>query len=451
MHARTQRPPRKPNLILLLADDLGCGDIGCFGGTEVSTPHIDSLVRAGTKFTDGYVSASVCSPSRAALLTGRCQQRFGFEFNPGSAQREAEVGFGLPATERILPQFLKAEGYRSSIIGKWHLGVRPGFHPLDRGFDEFFGFLGGANDYVTTRTSGARAIDAGWRGMVPARRFEPVLRGRQAVEEDRYLTDAFAAEATGFIERNRKRPFFLYLSFNAVHDPFHSTARYWDRFPAIRDQRRRALAAMASAMDDAIGAVREKVRQCGLERDTLIVFLSDNGAPVISGAGSNGPFNGEKCTYYEGGIRVPFAASWPGRIPAGAEYQNPVVSRDIVPTFLAAAGVRPDRTFDGVDLLPFLDDGGMKAPHEALCWRAGNGRAIRKNRWKLVEFGDAYSRLYDLSADPGEKFDLSAKAPETVKQLRAEWNAWNAGLSGPAWPARYREIVINGERLNWEL
>ncbi len=451
--AQSGRHSRKPNLIVILADDLGCGDIGCFGGQDVTTPWIDSMAEAGTKFTDGYVSAPVCSPSRASLLTGRHQQRFGFEFNPGSAEREAEIGFGLPATEQILPYFLRAAGYRCGIIGKWHLGVRPGYHPLDRGFDEFFGFLGGANDYVITTTPGARVLDHGWRNTLSSAPFEPIFRGREAVTEKRYLTDAFAEEAVKFIERNRREQFFLYLALNAVHEPFHGTERYWNRFPGITNERRRMLASMASAMDDAVGAVWKKVRECGLEQDTLIVFISDNGAPVISGCGSNGPFNGEKCTYYEGGIRVPFVAVWPGKIPAGKAYRQPVVSRDIAPTLLAAAGISEpkERAFDGVDLLPFLDTGAARVPHESLCWRAGSGRAIRMGKWKLIEVGQTYTKLYDLSTDPGEKTDLSAHNPAILRDMRAAWTAWSAEMSPPAWPSRRRELSVNGESLTWEL
>src|SRR5712691_9069191 len=186
---------RKPNLVVILADDMGYGDIGCYGSPDVPTPHIDSLARNGTRFTDGYVSCAVCSPSRAALLTGRYQQRFGHEFNSGSIEREAQVGFGLPATERILPQYLKQAGYRSMAIGKWHLGVRPGYHPLERGFDEFFGFLSGGNAFVTKRTPGAHAVAADEESAnIPAERADPIRRGHDPVAEDRYLTARSAME-----------------------------------------------------------------------------------------------------------------------------------------------------------------------------------------------------------------------------------------------------------------
>jgi arylsulfatase A-like enzyme len=212
------------------------------------------------------------------------------------------------------------------------------------------------------------------------------------------------------------------------------------------------LAAMTVALDDAVGAVMAKVRERGIEKDTLVVFLSDNGCPVVTGAGTNGPLNGQKCTYYEGGIRVPFIMHWPGRIPSGKVYREPVVSRDIVPTFLSAANARPrDAEFDGVDLVPYLNARRRGVPHDALFWRGGQGRAARMGKWKLVEFGDRYSRLYDLSTDLGEKTDLSARHPEQVRRLRQAWSAWSAKMKPAAWPPRYRELTVNGESINWEL
>ena len=443
---------RKPNLVVILADDMGYGDIACYGSPDVATPNIDSIAQNGTRFTDGYVSCAVCSPSRAALLTGCYQQRFGHEFNSGPIEREAQVGFGLPSSARIIPQYLKPAGYRSMAVGKWHLGARPGYHPQERGFDEFFGFLTGGNDFVIRRTPGARAVGAdGEEPNIRAERRDPIRRGKDPVAEDRYLTDAFGDEAVRFIERNKNNPFFLYLAPNAIHTPLHATERYLDRFANIKNEKHRMLAAMTSALDGAVGALLAKLRETGLEKDTMLVFLSDNGCPVMTGAGTNGPLNGQKVTYYEGGIRVPFMMQWPGRIPAGKTYREPVVSRDILPTFLVAAGIAPPSSavFDGVNLLPFLN--GKGTPHDALFWRGGQGRAVRKGKWKLVEFGDSFSRLYDLSSDLGEKTDLAAKYPQVVKELRAAWNAWSAQMATPAWPPRYRKVTVNGVMLNWEL
>ncbi|MEX2261002.1 MAG: sulfatase-like hydrolase/transferase [Bryobacteraceae bacterium] len=454
MSLRAQRAARRPNLVIMFADDLGYGDIACYGSPDVPTPHVDSIAAGGIRFTDGYVSCAVCSPSRAAMLTGRYQHRFGHEFNSGSPEREAQVNFGLPQSETIIPQYLKPAGYRSAAIGKWHLGVRPGYHPLERGFDEFFGFLEGGNSYITPKTPGGRAVETeDGNANIPEKRRALLLRGNHTVEDHRYLTDAFAEEAVGFIDRNKRQPFFLYLAFNAVHTPLHATELYLDRFRTIRNERHRMLAAMTSAMDDAVGAVLRRLRDNGLERDTLVVFLSDNGCPVTTGAGTNRPLNGEKCTYYEGGIRVPFVARWPGRLPEGKVYSEPVVSRDILPTFLSAAGIDAPQgvRFDGVDLIPYLNGTRQGAPHEALFWRAGQARAVRQGPWKLLEFGERYSKLYNLTSDIGEKTDVSARHPEVVKRLRDAWRAWSARMMEPRWPARYRELTVNGEKIVWEL
>jgi len=399
---------RKPNLLIVLADDMGYGDVGCYGSPDVPTPHIDQLARNGVRFTDGYVSCAVCSPSRVALLTGRYQHRLGHEFNSGPPARESEVNFGLPREAKILPDFVKPAGYRTGVIGKWHLGVRPGYHPLDRGFDEFFGFLTGGNAFVTTRTPGAvNVATTDGNGRIPETRDAPIYRNREIVAEDRYLTDAFAEEAAAFIQSNRSQPFALYLAFNAIHTPLHATAKYVDRVAAIANPKHRQLAAMTVALDDAIGSVLAALNQAGLDRDTLVVFLSDNGCPTMTGAGTNYPLNGEKVTYFEGGIRVPFIMRWPGRIPGGKVYSHPVVSRDILPTFLSAAGIGSGVQFDGVDLMPHVQGQSTSVPHEVLFWRGGKGRAVRKGKWKLVEFGDSFSALYDLSKDIGEKNDLS--------------------------------------------
>jgi arylsulfatase A-like enzyme len=446
--AQRRGPARKPNVIVILADDMGCGDLGCFGGKDVLTPHIDSLAAAGTKFTDGYVSCAVCSPSRAALLTGRYQQRFGHEFNSSQGGAKGAV-FGLPKTERTLAQYLKPQGYRTAAIGKWHLGDQEGYFPQDHGFDEYFGFLEGADEYVIPGMKDARVLEED--GM--PERHHPMYRGKQEIQESRYLTDAFREEACSFLERNRSQPFFLYFAPNAVHGPLQATECYWNRFPGVTNPRRRMLAAMASGLDDAVGSVLERLRAYDLEQDTLVFFLSDNGSPLSKGAGSNGIFNGSKFTYYEGGVHVPFLARWPGKIPAGKVYSHPVVSRDIVPTALAAAGIPQPAgvRFDGLDLLPFLNGTKNYAPHDVLFWRAGKGRAVVMGRWKLVECGPEYIKLYDLSADPGETKDLSARYPEVFKELRQAWSEWNSKMIPPIFKPRKHKCVINGEELTWDI
>jgi arylsulfatase A-like enzyme len=335
-------------------------------------------------------------------------------------------------------------------IGKWHLGVRPGYHPQERGFDEFFGFLTGGNAFITQQTPAGRAIAAdGDGGKIPLKRADPIRRGHEPVEENRYLTDAFADEAVKFIDRNKANPFFLYLAPNAIHTPLHAIDKYLDRVAAIKDEKHRLLAAMTVALDDAVGAVMGKLKETELDKRTMVVFLSDNGCPEETGAGTNGPLNGEKVTYYEGGIRVPFIIHWPGNVPVGKIYRKPVVSRDIIWTFLDGARILHRDIRDGVNLIPFLRN--SDTPHEALFWRAGKARAVRKGKWKLLEFGDQVSQLFDLETDIGEKTDLSSKHPETVKELRAAWQKWSDKMAKPAWPPRYRKLTVNGVELNWEL
>ena len=411
-------PPAKPNIIVIVADDLGYADLGCQGAKDVRTPHIDSLAANGVRFTDGYVSCPVCSPTRAGLMTGRYQQRFGHEFNPGP-RPPTDASFGLPLTEKTLPEYLKAAGYVTGMVGKWHLGTTLEYLPTRRGFDEFYGFLGGAHSYV----------DAGIEGN------NPVLRGTTRVDEKEYLTDAFAKEATAFIERHSKQPFFLYLAFNAVHTPMQATENYRARFPDIKDNKRRTLAAMLSAMDDAVGAVLEKLRETGAGENALIVFVSDNGGPTQANASSNLPLSGFKGQLLEGGIRVPFIVQWKGRLPAGKVYREPVIALDILPTAMAAAGgaVSDDAKLDGVNLLPFLSGEREGSLHEMLYWRHGKGMAIRRGSDKVLIQPDKAPQLFNLTDDIGEKHDLAADAPEKAAELTEALRAWNAELAEPLW------------------
>jgi arylsulfatase A-like enzyme len=432
----TKAAAGRPNIVILLADDLGYGDVGCYGGKAVPTPHIDSIAASGVRFTDGYVTAPICSPSRAGLLTGRYQQRFGFEFNVGPAQRDLKQGLGLPLNQTTLADVFKKAGYATGMVGKWHLGSQPQFNPLRRGFDHFFGFLPGEDFYIDPRQQGVTSVAAS-DGEDKLANPHPLYRDGTPVRETSYLTDAFAREATSFLARNRNRPFFLYVPFNAVHTPLQATARYMERVSGIDDSKHRVYAAMTSALDDAVGAVLKKLRDLDLEKNTLLVFLSDNGGATYIGAGSNTPLNGTKLTVLEGGIRIPFMMRWPGHLSAGSVYQDPISSLDLFPTTLGAAGISvPGNVrLDGVNLLPYLEGKKPGSPHEMLFWRVGENAAMRKGQWKLVQAG-TNAWLFDLAQDIGEGKDLARDHPDVVADLKKALAAWNAQLKPPLWPSR---------------
>lgn len=362
----TRTQPRLPNIIVIIADDLGYADLGVQGSTEISTPNIDSLAMGGIRFTNGYVTGPVCSPTRAELLTGRYPQRFGHEFNLEPSREHSK--FGLPLSQTTIADHLRDAGYRTALFGKWHLGTGDAFQPMARGFNEFFGFLDGQHSYVDAQATGRN----------------PLLDGKRVVKEMTYLTDEFTARAVDFIERQQSRPFFLYLPFNAVHGPLEATDKYLARVSHIPNIERRTYAAMLSAMDDGIGRVMAVLRAEGLEEHTLIFFFNDNGG-VGRGFGdsllaSNAPLRGSKGGTWEGGIRVPFIIRWRGHLPEGKIDGRPIIQLDVLPTALAAAGVpiQVQWNLDGVNLLPYLTGRLSGPPHETLYWRYGEKKPFAK-------------------------------------------------------------------------
>ncbi len=432
-----QAQSERPNILVIVADDLGYADLGIHGCKDISTRHIDSLAKNGIRFTNGYVSGPYCSPTRAGLMTGRYQQRFGHEFNFGASQRD---DFGLPLSETTIADRLKAAGYKTGMVGKWHLGHADRFHPMNRGFDEFLGFPGAAHSY----------LDA------TAESNNPILDGKKPVEKTEYLTDVFADRAVDYIKRHKSGPFFLYLAFNAVHTPMDATDKYLKRFEKITDKQRRTYAAMLSAMDDAIGRTLAVLREERLEEKTLIFFFSDNGGPTMQTTAINGaintPLRGSKRQTLEGGIRVPFIVQWKGRLAAGKTDMRPVMQIDVLPTALAAAGVKasPEWKLDGVNLLPFLTGEAKGSPHEALYWRLGGMMAVRQGDWKLVKASEgplretnpevlkdlSQAELYNLAEDIGEKNNLAANSPDKFKELADTWQRWNKELAMPLWTDR---------------
>lgn len=424
---------RAPNIVVLLADDLGYADIGVHGARDIATPHIDSLAKNGVRCSSGYVSAPYCSPTRAGLLTGRYQQRFGHEFNP-VLLRLGGQGQGMALDQRTLADLLRAAGYTTGLVGKWHLGEEEAYHPQNRGFHEFFGFLTGQHSYLQAEDKATG----------------PIVRGKEKVGLNGYLTDVLAAEAVSFIDRHKDRPFFLYLAFNAVHTPLQAPEQALQAFADEKDPTRRTYLAMLKKLDDAVGAVLARLRELNLDEDTLIFFLSDNGGPTTKFApnGSrNFPLRGSKGDTWEGGIRVPFLVQWKGKLPAGTTYPHPVISLDVAATALTAARVATaEHQLDGVNLVPLLH-GGLRPGRPALYWRFGSQMAIRQDNWVLVrpsmgkteyEAIAAEPLLFDLDKDICQEHDLAAAHPERVQQLQAIWNRWNSELMAPRWPATLR-------------
>lgn len=424
------RPPSdRPNIIILLADDLGYGDLGVQGGRDVATPNIDRLAAQGVRLTDYYAGHPVCAPSRASLMTGRYQQRFGFENNPGLAQR-ADPNFGLPRDLPTLPERLKARGYATAMFGKWHLGWTEANTPTARGFDTFYGFLDGAMAYTADAKSGAKAL----------------LRGTQPAPMPEHTTEAFANEAVSFIEGHKDQPFFIYQSFNAVHAPLQSTKPYIDRFAGVKDPERRTYLAMLAALDDAVGKITDAVDRNGLGRRTLIIFVSDNGGPTWQTTSANGPLNGVKALTLEGGIRVPAIFRWTGSLPQGRVRSNVAMEFDLTATALAMAGAPLGPELDGRDLRPYLTGAQGGDVHPQLFWRAGPQGAMREGPWKLVRVEDA-DYLFDLRTDVGEHHDLAKAQPERLAQMRAAYDAWSGAMAPARWGPLNRTGIANPGQL----
>jgi len=373
----------RPNIVIFYADDLGWGELGCQGNPLIPTPHIDSIAAHGVRFTNGYVAATYCSPSRAGLMTGRYPTRFGHEFN------STHNKVGLAATETTLADRLKSLGYRTACVGKWHLGGQLENRPTRRGFDEFYGTLANTPFFHP-------------REFVDSRVSDDV---QEVSDPGFYTTDAYAARAVDWLERNQQGPWFLYLPFNAQHAPLQATQKLLDRFPQIADEKRRTFAAMLAGMDDAVGQVLDKVRALQQEERTLIFYIADNGGPTAGTTSSNGPLHGFKSTTWEGGTRVPFLAQWTGKLPAGTTCDLPVLNLDILPTVLTAAGatIDPAWKLDGVDLMPYLNGQTSGRPHQTMYWRFGEQWAIRDGDLKLVvaRGGSGEPELYDLASDIG--------------------------------------------------
>ncbi|MEM7278790.1 MAG: sulfatase-like hydrolase/transferase [Pseudomonadota bacterium] len=448
----------QPNVVVIFADDVGYCDSELYGCDAVPTPNIKRLADAGMRFTAGYVTSPVCSPSRAGLMTGRYQHRFGHEFLP---EGDATGNAGLPVAEKTIAEAMQDAGYVTGMVGKWHLGKNDEYHPLNRGFDEFFGMVTWGADYAdptrddvivwTHPLAPARDPEAKWAG----RGANTILRGEKPVAESAYLTDAFSREAVAFIEANKNQPFFLYLPYTAIHGPLQVTQRYYDRFPDIGDEAKRIYAAMTSALDDGVGEILAALETNGLEQNTLVIFMSDNGAGVAEYA-NNAPLRLGKHTLFEGGVRVPYAIKWPAQIAAGSVFDNPVSTLDVLPTVVAAAGgnLPADKVLDGVDLLPFIKESRSERPHDALFWRQGPNWAVRQGDWKLIHAA-GHKWLYNLADDIGELSNIVEQHPEVVERLTRAFDEWNVNNVDPLWPAlggkSLPSFSVDGVAINWVL
>ena len=418
-----EKNSEKPNLILIVADDLGYADLGIHGSKQIPTPYIDSIAKEGILFTNGYVSSSVCSPSRAGLMTGKNQVSFGFDNNLFPAQRGFDPDYvGLPLTEKTLADKLKPLGYVNGLIGKWHLGEKPHFYPLKRGFDEFWGFLGGAHDYFNAKT--------GVKGMKC-----PIECNYKTVGGLTYITDDIGNECVDFIRRHKKEPFFLFASFNAPHSPMQALEKDLKKFSHIKDKLRRTYCAMVYRLDQNVGKILKAIKDQGLERNSFVVFMSDNGGPqnVISNGSINAPLRGQKTTLLEGGIRVPFFLKWPERLNSGKRMDDLVLSLDICPTFIKVAGgdISKKDNYKGVNIIPFLTGQTDKIPHKSMQWRYTVSIAIRDGDWKLIRLPDRLPMLYNLSDDISEQNDVAFDNLDRTKAMLKKLGAWDIHLPHP--------------------
>lgn len=414
----------RPNVLVIVSDDHGYEDVGFQKNRNVTTPHLDSLAASGLRCTNGYVTHPFCSPTRAGLLTGRYQQRFGHERNPFYDPADAKEG--LPLSETLFPAHLAKAGYATGWVGKWHLGATPEFSPFKRGFTEGFGFIGGGHRYQN------------WEVKPGGEYNISLLRNGEPVEEKEHLTTAFGREASAFIKRHEAKPWFLYLAFNAPHTPHEPTPEALAKFSTITDPVRQKYLAQLSLMDDAVGSVLGALKETDQTKKTLVFFFSDNGGPIKAGGAngsSNRPLRGGKGDVFDGGVRVPFVVSWPGTLPEGKDYTQPVSSLDVMATALGVAGVPmpTDKKYDSVNLLPFLK-GKDGSPHERLFWRNGEDLAVREGMWKLVRIKGKHDQLFEVGNRVEEERDLSEEQPDVVHDLAAKLDSWNKELVPPAFP-----------------
>ncbi|MBO9684389.1 MAG: sulfatase-like hydrolase/transferase [Flavisolibacter sp.] len=507
---------KKPNIVFILADDLGHHAISINGLKYAKTPNIDAIGQGGVNFTQHYVSAPMCCASRAGILTGRYQQRFGSEnhllYPAGSAynyDKDKQAGLnllmlektddltaadvtytqGIPKTETNIAELLKRNGYATAIIGKWHQGYYAGYRPHERGFDYSWGWYGGSSLYYTDsvkpgytsfRDSLGQLHNYGGEGGKYQWRRDSLVTGiyknGQLTDESDYTTYAIAREAVNFIDQNKDRPFFLYVPFGAIHTPLQALQKNWDKSDNIKNPQIRYVIAMLLSLDEAVGQITKKIKDDGLEDNTIIVFSGDNGAtynrfslqfkngkPVMGGPTTyddqyenlNLPLKGGKMTHYEGGIRTPLLIKWPAKIKTGITYNSPISALDLYSTFAAAAGapLPKEHQYDGVNLVDYVNGNKKGQPHPILYWRNGFVKTIRKGDYKLmINELDKTLYLYNLSNDPYEQHDLAPSLPAKVQELRKDFQDWEKGLVPPRWKSGgVNPVIVDGKVVSYQI
>ncbi|NLR94563.1 sulfatase-like hydrolase/transferase [Flammeovirga agarivorans] len=446
-----KKKPKKPNVIVVLVDDLGYKDVGFNGSKEIPTPNIDRIAHEGVKFTNGYVSYAVCGPSRAGLITGRYQDRFGSGRNPLWAPNDIDQG--LSVDEETIADVLGREGYKSMALGKWHLGAHEKLRPLKRGFDEFYGFLTGGHKYfpeewILNDISEIKQHSDAYKTKL--------LHNNTRVDEKEYLTDALSREAVRFVDENSDKPFFMYLAYNAPHAPLQATPKYLKRFSHIENKKRKTYCAMVSAVDDGVGLLLDKLDEKGIADNTIVIFLSDNGGtPKITA--DNAPLRGHKGNLFEGGIRVPFAMRWPNMIAKNSVYERPVISLDIMATAVEYANAKPKKQLDGVNIVPYITKEKQGDPHQSLRWRSFDKKTytVRMGDMKYIRLynrktNKTRQEFYDLSKDISESDNLTLPK-EQKKELQKEYDQWVEQMVVPKYlgllqDKKYSEL--NPDRFN---
>lgn len=475
-----------PNIIIIMADDLGKYDISAYGSDLISTPNIDNIGKQGVQFQDAYVTSPICAPSRAAILTGKYQQRYGFETQPmefypsrikyALAKNAKRLGDwnvttgpiypskemiqrqGIPLSEVTLSEVYKSAGYATGIVGKWHLGIGEEYQPLQRGFDFHYGFLGAFSRFTPEKnTPGYHTYiqtedySSNYQWKIGRSESAKIMLNGKPIIENEYLTFAITDRAKEFVNKNKDTNFFLYLSYNAPHVPFQAPDAYYDQFSHIKDENQRVYLAMIKALDDAIGDFMHHLESLNLLENTIVYFISDNGGASYTKATTNAPLSGGKITMFEGGVNVPFMMQWKGTIAPGTKFQDPVSAMDIFTTSVVASKIKLTHTskLDGVDLMPYIQRKKEGVPHEKLYWRANHIQAIRYKNWKLIlSTRDNWLRLYNLASDKSEQINLGQLNPAERDALINYFEEWNSELpTKPLWPRIMDRKFIIGEHI----